>query len=76
MKRRSPLHRRSAFTLAELLVAMAIIAVLAAITVVAVGGIANDARLASGKNVVVSVLDTARSLAIRRNPSLASESVS
>jgi prepilin-type N-terminal cleavage/methylation domain-containing protein len=67
MKRRSPLHDGRAFTLAELLVAMAIIALLATITVVAVGGIANDARLATGKNTVTTVLDNARALAIRRN---------
>ena len=54
-------------TLGLIVVAMAIIAVLAAVTVVSVAGIANDARMATGKNVVVTALDNARALAIRRN---------
>ncbi|NNF44221.1 MAG: prepilin-type N-terminal cleavage/methylation domain-containing protein [Phycisphaerales bacterium] len=58
---------RSGFTLAELLVAMAIIAIIAAVTVIAVGQIAKDARLSSGTNAVTAALDNARALAIKRN---------
>ncbi len=64
--RRHPRVLRS-FTLAELLVVMGLIAILATITVVAVGAIANDARLATGRNTVVAALDNARSLALRDN---------
>jgi prepilin-type N-terminal cleavage/methylation domain-containing protein len=55
------------FTLAELLVAMGIIAVLAAVTVVAVRGISKDARLSSGKNTLIAALGEARALAMKRN---------
>jgi prepilin-type N-terminal cleavage/methylation domain-containing protein len=64
---RQPRRFRGGFTLAELLVAMAIIAVLAAITVVAVGQIASDAKLSSGTNAVIASLDNARALALRTN---------
>jgi prepilin-type N-terminal cleavage/methylation domain-containing protein len=63
-------RRRTAprsFTLAELLVAMAIIAIIAAITVVSVRGIAKDARLSSGTNAVTAALDNARALAMKNN---------
>ena len=58
---------RAAFTLAELMVAMAIIAVIATITVVAVGGIAKEARLSTGTNAVTSSLENARGLAMKMN---------
>lgn len=56
-----------AFTLAELLVVIGIVAVLAVLTSVSVQRIAKDARLASGVNVVIAQLGTARALAIREN---------
>jgi len=60
-------RRRAAFTLAELLVAMAIIAVLASITVVSVRGITKDAKLSSGVNAVTAALDNARAMAMKNN---------
>jgi prepilin-type N-terminal cleavage/methylation domain-containing protein len=58
---------RRGFTLAELLVAMGIIAVIATVTVIAIRGIARDARLASAKNALVASLDTARAMAMKDN---------
>ncbi|MHC5113918.1 MAG: pilus assembly FimT family protein [Planctomycetota bacterium] len=58
---------RRAFTLAELLVVMAIIGILATVTVVAVGKITDDARISSAINTVTAGLDNARALAIKRN---------
>jgi prepilin-type N-terminal cleavage/methylation domain-containing protein len=55
------------FTLAELLVVMAIIAILATVTVVAMRAISADARLSSGVNAVVAALDNARALAMKNN---------
>jgi type II secretory pathway pseudopilin PulG len=59
--------RIAAFTLAEILVAMAIILVVATITVVAVRRITDDARLSSAINAVVAGLDNARAIAMRDN---------
>jgi len=59
--------RPRGFTLIELLVVIAIIAVLGALTALGYRGVANDAKLSSGKNTVMAVLDTARGLAIKRN---------
>ena len=65
--RRAHHPRLRAFTLAELLVAMAIIAVLASITVVSVRGITKDAKLSSGVNAVTAALDNARAMAMKNN---------
>jgi prepilin-type N-terminal cleavage/methylation domain-containing protein len=56
-----------AFTLAELLVVIGIIAVLAVLTSVSVQRIAKDARLAAATNAVIAQLGTARAIAIRDN---------
>src|SRR5262245_23234935 len=64
---REPSPASRAFTLTELLVVIGIIAVLAGITVVGYRSIAKDAKLASGKNAVMAVLDNARAMAIKRN---------
>jgi len=66
----SPGHRPAfvrGFTLVELLVVMAIIAILATITVVSVRAISNDARLATAENTVVAALENARALAMKNN---------
>jgi prepilin-type N-terminal cleavage/methylation domain-containing protein len=65
--RRAPDRRPRAFTLAELLVAMAIIAVLASVTVVSARGITKDAKLSSGVNAVAAALDNARAMAMKNN---------
>lgn len=67
MNRPTDRHRRRGFTLVELLVAMGIIAVLSAVTVLAVAGIAKDARLSSGANAVVAALSNGRALAMKNN---------
>lgn len=67
---RSPRGRnreRCAFTLIELLVVVGIIAVLGGMTALSYRAIAKDAKLATGKNAVMSVLDQARSLALKNN---------
>lgn len=56
---------RRAFTLAELLVAMAIIGIIATVTVIAVGKISQDARVSSGINAITAGLDNARALAMK-----------
>jgi prepilin-type N-terminal cleavage/methylation domain-containing protein len=61
------LSRRRCFTLVELLVVMGVIAVLGIVTTLSYRGIAQDAKLASGKNTVAAVLDNARGLAMRNN---------
>jgi len=55
------------FTLIELLVVIAIIAVLGGLTALGYRGVANDAKLSSGKNAVMAALDTARGLAMKNN---------
>jgi len=55
------------FTLIELLVVIGVIAILITLTVVAVAGIATDAKLATGKNRVISALGTARAMAMENN---------
>lgn len=62
---RSPRRSAAGFTLAELLVSIAVILIIAGITAVSVRNIARDARLSSGVNTVTAALDTARGLAIR-----------
>jgi len=57
--------RGRAFTLAELLVAMAIIGIIATVTVIAVGKISQDARVSSGINSITAALDNARALAMK-----------
>lgn len=59
--------RGRGFTLTELLVVMGIIAVLGAITVIAIRAISKDAKLASATNAVKASLDNARGLAIKNN---------
>lgn len=58
---------RRSFTLAELVVVMGIVAIIATITVIAVAQIADDARLSSARNAVVAALETARSHAMENN---------
>lgn len=55
------------FTLTELLVVMGIIAVLGVLTAVGYRGIAKDAKLSSGKNTLMAVLDNARGLSMKEN---------
>ena len=62
--------RGRGFTLAELLVAMAIIVLVATITIVAVYRIAKDARMSQGTNSVVAAVTRARSLAMQNNESI------
>ncbi len=63
----SPIARRPAFTLTELLVAIGIIALLSTLTLVSMRAIAHDARLSSATNTVTVSLDNARALAMRKN---------
>lgn len=65
--RRARKNTRASFTLAELLVAMAIIAIIATVTVISVRGISKDAKLSSGGNAVTAALDNARALAMKNN---------
>ncbi|MCI0365307.1 MAG: hypothetical protein L0Y44_15670 [Phycisphaerales bacterium] len=51
----------------ELLVVIGIIALLGTLTVVSFRAVAADAKLSSGKNTVMTVLDHARGLAMKRN---------
>jgi len=67
VRRRPANVRRFAFTLTELLAAMAIIVVIAGITVVSVRNLAREARLSSATNTVIAALDTGRAMAIREN---------
>lgn len=55
------------FTLTELLVTMAIIAIIAAITVVGVRTVAEGTKLASARNTVEAALETARGYALKNN---------
>jgi type II secretory pathway pseudopilin PulG len=59
--------RRSSFTLTELLVVMGVIALLAGLTAISYRTVAKDAKLSSGKNTVMAVLDNARAMAMKRN---------
>lgn len=58
---------RRCFTLAELMVVIAIMGLLGSLTMVAYRGISKNAKLSSGTNTVMAVLDQARGLAIRNN---------
>ncbi len=62
----SPRARR-AFTLAELLVVMGIIALLATLTAISVEQVAGTSRLATGTNTVMGALGEARAMAIKEN---------
>ena len=55
------------FTLAELLIVIGVISILSVLTLVSIRAITRDARVASGVNAMSAVLDSARSLAIKRN---------
>ena len=65
--RSQSIDRRRGFTLIELLVVIAIIAVLGGLTALGYRGVANDSKLASGKNTVSAVLDLARGLAMKNS---------
>ncbi len=67
MMKRAPRHEVRAFTLIELLVVMGLIAILGAMTALSYRAIAKDAKLSSGKNTVMAVLDNARGLAMKTN---------
>jgi prepilin-type N-terminal cleavage/methylation domain-containing protein len=67
MTRRPRQPRRRSFTLVELLVVIGIIGILGALTTIAVKAIAEDARLASGRNTATAVLGHARAMAMKRN---------
>ncbi|MCH2133735.1 MAG: prepilin-type N-terminal cleavage/methylation domain-containing protein [Phycisphaerales bacterium] len=58
-------HRRPAFTLLELLVVIAIIVIVTALTLVAYRGVATDMRMSAAVQEVGSILEQARSRAIR-----------
>ncbi|MDA0802438.1 MAG: prepilin-type N-terminal cleavage/methylation domain-containing protein [Planctomycetota bacterium] len=58
---------RRAFTLAELLVVMGIIALLATLTAISVNKVAATSRLATGTNTVMAALGEARAISIREN---------
>lgn len=58
------LRLRRSFTLTELLAAMAIIVVIAGVTVVSVQSLAREARLSSAVNTIAAALDTGRAMAI------------
>lgn len=58
---------RAAFTLTELLVVMAVMGTVAALTLVAARRIAADMRLALGTNTVVAALGEARTLAMKKH---------
>jgi len=60
-------RRAGGFTIAELLVVIAIIAIVGTVSIVAIDRLSEDARRASATNLVMSVLDNARSYAIREN---------
>jgi len=60
-------QRPRSFTLVELLVSMAIIAILAAITVVGVRAVAEGTKQASARNTIEAALETARGYAIKNN---------
>ncbi len=62
-----PESDQRAFTLIELLVSMAIIAIIAAVTVIGVRTVAEDAKISSAKNTIAAVLDNARGLAMKEN---------
>jgi len=59
--------RRRAFTLVELLTVMGILLLMSVLTAVAVGRVAQDARISSGTNAVTAALGAARGLAMERN---------
>jgi prepilin-type N-terminal cleavage/methylation domain-containing protein len=59
--------RDAGFTLTELLVVMAVVSILAVVTLVSMRVIGRDARLASAVNAVTASLDNARALAIKSN---------
>ncbi len=65
--RQSVATPRRAFTLAELLIVMGLLALLAVLTAISAKKISGNARLASSTNTVTSAMSNARAYAIRNN---------
>lgn len=59
--------RRRSFTLLELLAVIGIVLALSSLTAVSVSGVLRDANRSSATNTIVSLLGTARSVAVRDN---------
>lgn len=70
-RHRSQTSRPSGFTLVELMVTVAVLAILLAIATPSFTSIINGNRLASGANEIVGSLQLARSEAVKRNRSVA-----
>ena len=64
---KNPLQFNRAFTLVELIVVMVIMTILAGLSAMAYRGIADDLRMSSAMNTVVSALDNARAMSIKKN---------
>ncbi|MHC5028825.1 MAG: pilus assembly FimT family protein [Planctomycetota bacterium] len=59
------MRRRNGFTLAELMIAIGIIAILGAVTVLGVRTVSKDVKLSSGVNRVTATLTAARAMAMK-----------